>query len=72
MNREHYRDPTAETALRHIEREEQRARITEALEDVRRVLSLHGLTYSGKITLIDTSTRKVFRIGLAPRIVFKV
>ena len=59
-NGEHYRDKTAQRAIRRIERED-KERIGEAVQAVKRVLWLRGLELVGRITLQDIKTGRQFK-----------
>lgn len=59
-NGEHYRDVTAQKAIRRVEREE-RERIGEAIAEVKRVLWLRGFAYEGRIILVDSKTGRIYR-----------
>lgn len=60
FNGEHYRDTTAQKAIRHIECEE-RERIDEAIKAMKQELWLRGYEPVGRIILMDTRTGKIYR-----------
>lgn len=59
-NGEHYRDKTAQKAIAKVERED-RERMKEAIQAVKRVLWLRGLELVGRITLQDIRTGRLFK-----------
>ena len=59
-NSEHYRDPTADTAIRHEAREAWRRRATAAIRAARAAAKEHGFEVVGRISIIDRKTGKMF------------
>lgn len=59
-NGEHYRDTTAQRALRRMERKE-KERLKEAIAEVKRVLWLRGFEPYGRIILVDSKTGKIYK-----------
>lgn len=59
-NIEHYRDPTANAAIRDEAREMWRAKAKEAIYAARAALRAHGFEAVGRITIIDRKTGKMF------------
>ena len=59
-NIEHYRDPTANTAIRHEAKDEWRGKARQAIYAARATLKAYGFEAVGRITIIDCKTGKMF------------
>ena len=59
-NVEHYRDPTANAAIRHESKDEWREKARQAIYAARATLKAHGFEAVGRISIIDRKTGKMF------------
>jgi hypothetical protein len=59
-NIEHYRDPTANAAIRDEAREAWRRRATAAIRAAKAAAKEHGFEVVGRISIIDRKTGKMF------------
>lgn len=60
-NAEHYRDGTAQKAVKHADREADFARLREAIKAAQHIFHKYGFEVSERIVLTDKSTGKIYR-----------
>ena len=59
-NGAHYRDPTAEKAIAHKERED-KERLTAAVTKIKAICNVYGFTLAQRVVLVDCRTGQVYR-----------